>query len=103
VPPREGNDVSTYLIVDNEITDPKAYDEYRRQVAPLLGRFGGRFLVRGGAISHLEGDWKPRRLVIVEFPSFDALQAFYHSPEYAPMRALRQSASIGSVVVADGV
>ena len=57
-----------YLIVDNQITDPKAYDEYRRRVVPLLGRFGGRFLVRGGQISHLEGEWKPQRLVIVEFP-----------------------------------
>jgi uncharacterized protein (DUF1330 family) len=97
------NIVPAYLIVDNEITDPKVYDEYRRQVVPLLARFAGRFLVRGGAISHLEGDWKPRRLVIIEFPTMDALQAFYHSPEYAPMRALRQSASTGSVVVAGGV
>lgn len=95
--------MSTYLIVENEITNPGAYDEYRRQVVPLLSRFGGRFLVRGGAISRLEGDWKPRRLVIVEFPSMDALQAFYHSTEYAPMRALRQSASTGNVIVAEGV
>jgi len=92
-----------YLIVDNEITDPKAYDEYRRQVVPLIGRFGGRFLVRGGPMLHLEGDWKPQRLVIIEFPSMDALQAWYRSPEYAPMRALRQSASTGSLVVVDGV
>lgn len=92
-----------YLIVDNEITDPKVYDEYRRQAVPLLGRFGGRLLVRGGPLSHLEGDWKPKRLVIIEFPSMDALQAWYHSAEYAPMRALRRSASIGSVVVADGI
>ena len=92
-----------YLIVDNEITDPKPYDEYRRQVVPLIARFGGRFLVRGGPISHLEGDWKPQRLVIIEFPSMDALQEWYHSAEYAPMRALRQSASSGSLVAADGV
>lgn len=92
-----------YLIVANEITDPSTYDEYRRQAVPLLSRYGGRVLVRGGPISHLEGDWKPRRLVIIEFPSMDALQAWYHSPEYAPMRALRQAASTGSVVVADGV
>ena len=92
-----------HLIVDNEITDPKAYDEYRRQVVPLIGLFGGRFLVRGGPISRLEGEWKPGRLVIIEFPSMDALQAWYCSPDYAPMLALRQSASTGSVVVAEGV
>jgi uncharacterized protein (DUF1330 family) len=94
--------VPAYLVVENQITNPKAYDEYRRQVVPLLGRFGARILVRGGPISHLEGDWKPQRLVIIEFPSTDALQAWYHSAEYAPLRALRQSASIGSIVAADG-
>jgi uncharacterized protein (DUF1330 family) len=97
------NIVTAYLIVDNEITDPKAYDEYRRQVMPLVERFGGRFRVRGGAISPLEGDWKPRRLVIIEFPSMDALQAWYRSPEYAPMLSLRQTASRGSVVAVEGV
>lgn len=91
-----------YLIVDNEITDPNTYDEYRHQVVPLIKRFGGRFLLRGGPVLHLEGEWKPQRLVLVEFPSMEALQAFYHSPEYAPMRALRQTASTGSVVGADG-
>jgi uncharacterized protein (DUF1330 family) len=95
--------VPAYLIVDNEITDPKTYDEYRRQVVPLIERFGGRLLVRGGPLVHLEGDWKPRRLVLVEFPSMEALQAWYHSAEYAPMRALRQAASTGSVVIASGV
>ena len=95
--------VPAYLIVDNEITDAKAYDEYRRQVLPLIGRFGGRLLVRGGPIAHLEGSWRPQRLVIIEFPSMDALQAWYHSSEYAPMLALRQSASTGSVVVAQGL
>lgn len=91
-----------YLIVDNEITEPENYDEYRRQVVPLISRFGGRLLVRGGPIAHLEGGWKPRRLVIIEFPSMAALQAWYQSPDYAPMRALRQSASNGSVVAAEG-
>lgn len=95
--------MAAYLIVDNVITDSKAYDDYRRQAVPLVARFGGRFLVRGGPISHLEGDWKPQRLVLIEFPSMDALRAWYDSPEYAPMRALRQAASTGSVVVAGGV
>ena len=95
--------MAAYLIVDNVITDPKAYDEYRRQAVPLVAQFGGRFLIRGGPISPLEGNWKPQRMVLIEFPSMEALQAWYDSPEYAPMRALRQAASIGSVVAAGGV
>ena len=97
------NIVAAYLIVDNVITDPRAYDEYRRQAVPLVARFGGRFLIRGGPISPLEGNWKPQRLVLIEFPSMDALQAWYDSPEYAPLLALRQAASTGSVVAAGGV
>jgi uncharacterized protein (DUF1330 family) len=95
--------VPAYLIVENQITDPSAYDEYRRQVVPLIGRFGGRFLIRGGPILHVEGDWKPERLVVIEFPSMEALQAWYDAPEYAPLRVLRQAASIGSVVAVAGV
>jgi uncharacterized protein (DUF1330 family) len=94
--------VPAYLIVDNEITDTNTYDEYRRQVVPLVARFGGRFLVRGGPISPLEGNWKPRRLVVLEFPTMDALQTWYQSPEYAPLRAMRQSASTGSIVAVEG-
>jgi len=95
--------VAAYLIVDNVITDPKSYDEYRRQAVPLVARFGGRFLIRGGPISRLEGSWKPQRLILIEFPSMEALQAWYDSPEYAPMLALRQAASSGSVIAVGGV
>jgi uncharacterized protein (DUF1330 family) len=102
LPDLRENVVPAYFIVDNEITDAKTFDEYRRQAVPLVGKFGGRFLVRGGAILPLEGNWKPKRLVIIEFPSMDALQAWYQSAEYAPMLAQRQSASVGSAVAAQG-
>jgi len=94
--------VAAYFIVDNEITDPKIFDEYRRQAVPLAVKFGGRFLVRGGAILPMEGGWKPKRLVLIEFPSMDALQAWYQSAEYAPLLAMRQSASVGSAVAVQG-
>ena len=61
-----------YLIADTHITDHATYDEYKRQVAPLIAKFGGRFLVRGGAHEVLEGTWQPARLVVIEFPDMDA-------------------------------
>jgi uncharacterized protein (DUF1330 family) len=95
--------MSTYLIADVDIHDEAAYDEYRQQVGPLVDAHGGRFLVRGGNCRALEGDWAPRRLVVIEFPSAEALQGFYDSPEYAPLIALRQSATTSKLLAAEGV
>jgi uncharacterized protein (DUF1330 family) len=95
--------MAAYLIVDAEVSDPVMYEQYRQQVAPLIGRFGGRFLVRGGEFSVLEGHWRPRRLVVVEFPDTKALQAWYGSAEYAPLLALRQQAAQTNLVAVLGV
>ena len=95
--------MAAYLIADIEVTDPEAYAEYRRTVGASIAAFGGRFLARGGATATLEGNWMPKRIVIVEFPSTDRLQAWYESPEYAPALALRQRASVSSMVMTEGV
>ncbi len=91
-----------YLIADVEVRDPDVYAEYRRQVLPLVQKHGGRFIVRGGAHRVLEGDWAPRRLVVIEFPDMATLEAWYGSPEYAKLIALRQGVSRGSLVAVEG-
>jgi uncharacterized protein (DUF1330 family) len=91
-----------YLIADVEVHDSDVYAEYRRQVLPLVQRYGGRFIVRGGAHEVLEGDWKPQRIVVIEFPDMAALRAWYGSPEYAKLIALRQGVSRGSLVAVEG-
>jgi uncharacterized protein (DUF1330 family) len=58
--------------------------------------------VRGGAHETLEGDWRPARLVIIEFPSMAVLKHWYGSPEYKKLINLRQDASRGSLVVVEG-
>ena len=95
--------MTAYLVADIEVTDPEAYAEYRRTVGASIAAFGGRFLARGGATVSLEGDWAPKRLVIVEFPSMERLQAWYASPEYAPALALRQRASVSSLVMTEDI
>ena len=94
--------MSAYLIGDTHITDHKTYDEYKRQVLPTIEKFGGRFLVRGGPHEVLEGTWQPARLVMIEFPDMDALRAWYASPEYAPLLALRQPAATDHLVAVPG-
>ena len=95
--------MAAYLIADTIITDSKTYDEYRRQVAPLIAKFGGRFVVRGGPHEVLEGDWKPHRVVVIEFPSMAVLKSWYGSPEYAPLLAMRLRSSTDSLVAVEGV
>jgi uncharacterized protein (DUF1330 family) len=95
--------MAAYLVADIEVTDAEGYQEYRRTVGASIAAFGGRFLARGGAVEVLEGDWSPKRLVIVEFPSLERLRAWYDSPEYAPALALRKRASISRLVMTEGV
>ena len=95
--------MTAYLIADVQVKDPQAYEEYRRHVAATVAEHGGRFIVRGGALEVLEGDWPTQRLVVIEFPSMQALKNWYGSPEYEPLIKLRQSASTGRLVAVEGV
>ncbi len=66
-------------------------------------KYGGKFLVRGGQVQTLEGDWKPRRIVVTEFPSIEQARRWYDSEEYRALRALRSRTARGSVVLVEGV
>lgn len=92
-----------YLIADETITDSAKFDEYKLRVLPLIEKFGGRFLSRGGALEVLESGkgWSPGRMVIIEFPSMAALKDWYDSPEYAPVRDIRLSAATSVLVALD--
>ena len=92
-----------YLISTIEITDPTGYEEYRKLVAPVLQKYGGRFLARGGKIHYLEGEWRPKRVVVVEFDSVDKAKAFNDAPEYAQAKAMRHRTSVSSVIVVEGL
>jgi uncharacterized protein (DUF1330 family) len=94
--------MSAYLIGEIEVTDPAAYEDYRKQVLAVVNKHGGRFLVRGGKVDSKEGGWAPKRIVVLEFPSLEQAQKFYHSPEYAPLIKLRQRASKGKIILVEG-
>ncbi|MFI4986519.1 MAG: DUF1330 domain-containing protein [Alphaproteobacteria bacterium] len=94
--------MAAYIIGDVEVKDPETYAQYRSRVMATIEKYGGRFLVRGGAHEPLEGKWRPRRLVVLEFPDMAAAKAWYGSKDYAPLIKLRQSASEGSLVAVEG-
>lgn len=77
------------LIADIDVRDPGAYAAYREANPAIVRKFGGRYLAVGGEVRVLEGDWAPRRTVVIEFPDMAALQSFYDSPEYAQVRGIR--------------
>ena len=92
-----------YLISTIEITDPAGYEEYRKLVAPALQQYGGRFIVRGGPVHYLEGQWQPRRVVVVDFENVERAKAFSDATEYAQDKAIRQPTSNSSVIVVEGL
>jgi uncharacterized protein (DUF1330 family) len=94
--------MAAYLIANIQVKDPARFNEYREKVAPMIARHGGRYLVRGGAVTPLEGNPGLHRLVVLEFPSMEKLRAFYDSADYAPLLKLRQSATEGTVALVEG-
>ena len=91
-----------YLFANLNVTDPASFGKYRDLVAPIVAAFGGRYLVRGGAVTDVEGAPGLKRVVLLEFPSMEALKAFYFGAEYAPVKAIREAASSGDVALLEG-
>jgi len=94
--------MKAYVIVDVNITDPVLYEDYKKLTPGSLIPYEGTFIVRGGRAETLEGSWKPGRIVVVEFPSLEKAKAWWSSAEYAPAKALRQSASSTQMIVVEG-
>jgi uncharacterized protein (DUF1330 family) len=91
-----------YLIVDIEVFDPAGFEEYRRGVPATIAAFGGKYLARGSRTEVLEGDWVPRRVVVLEFPSMTHLKDWYNSPEYAAIKASRENSSNARMLIVEG-
>ena len=95
--------MAAYVIADIRVNDPIAYQQYGKQVGAVIEKYGGSFLVRGGRVETLEGDWSPRRIVLLKFPDMGSALREYSSPEYQRLAALRRRASSGRVIVVEGV
>jgi uncharacterized protein (DUF1330 family) len=95
--------MAAYILAEIEITNPAGYQEYSKQVPPTIAKYGGRFLVRGGAVEALEGEWPQRRRVMLEFPTAEAARQWWSSPDYEKPKALRQANSNGRLLLMEGV
>jgi uncharacterized protein (DUF1330 family) len=95
--------MAAYVVFDVEIRNAERYQDFMRQVKPALDAAGARYLARGGAHKVWEGDWSPRRLVILEFPSVGAWEAFYRGPVYQGLKSVRDECSSARLVSVEGL
>jgi len=91
-----------YVIAEIAVTHPEPYEAYKAAVGPMVAAFGGRYLVRGGQTQSREGAEPAGRIVVLEFPSFEAAQAFNDSPEYAAIVHLRTDNAVSRVMIVEG-
>ena len=95
-----------YLVVEHIITDAAKFEDYRTQVTPMIAKHGGRYLTKGASHKFPEGGhWAPERVVIIEFPDMQSLDAWYRSPEYQPLIALRKqcTSDLDMLITLEGV
>jgi uncharacterized protein (DUF1330 family) len=100
------NKMPAYYIAEHIITDPAAFEEYRVKVGPMIASYGGRYLTKGGSHKFPERPhWKPERVVIIEFPDMERLDAWYNSADYQPLFALRKrsTSDIDMITILEGV
>jgi len=95
--------MAAYVIFDVDITDLQRYQEFMTSVKPALEAAGAKYLTRGGPHKVHEGDWTPRRIVLLEFPSVAAWEAFYNGTTYQGLKAIRDSCSSARLVSVEGL
>ena len=95
---------AAYMIVESNITDPELFKRYMAAAPAIVKEFAGEYLVRGGRMKVLEGDWQPPRLTVLRYPSFEQAQAMYDSPAYVHARSLREgTTACFNMVLVEGV
>ena len=95
--------MAAYVLAQLDVHDPEGFQRYREKVPATIDRYGGRYLVRGGDITPLEGKPAAPRLVIIEFPDRETAERWYHSADYQAILPLRLRAANGTAIIVDGV
>lgn len=95
--------MSAYIMVMVDVNDMEQYKKYMALSPAIVAKYGGKFLTRGGRSEVLEGDADPRRKVLLEFPDYEAVLAFYNSAEYQAAKAVREGAATGSFIALEGL
>ncbi len=95
--------MSAYVIVDITVNDSVRYEEYKKLAASTVAAYGGKYIVRGSPVHVLEGDWLPKRFVILEFKSVEQAKKWWESPEYNDAKEIRHETAITNMIVVEGL
>jgi uncharacterized protein (DUF1330 family) len=95
--------MSAYVIVEIDVVDPVGYEEYKKLASASVLKYGGKYIVRGGATEVLEGDWKPKRIVVLEFESMQRAKDWLNCEEYREPRKMRHRTSKTNMLLVEGV
>ena len=94
---------SAYILADVDVTNPEQYEEYKKLSTIAMKAHGAEVCIRGGKVDVLEGDWSPKRVILLKFPSAEAARKFNDSVEYDAARKSRQGAALMRMVLVEGV
>ena len=95
--------MAAYVIVEIDIVDPAGYEEYKKLAGATVEKYGGKYIVRGGAVETLEGDWDPKRIVVLQFESMQRAKEWLNCEEYREPRKMRHRTARTRMVVVEGV
>jgi uncharacterized protein (DUF1330 family) len=95
--------MSAYVIVEIDVHDPVGYEEYKKSARATVQAHGGKYIVRGGKTEVLEGEWQPKRIVVLEFPSTDRAKEWLNCEEYREPRKMRHRTARTNMILVDGV
>ncbi|HVW50406.1 MAG TPA: DUF1330 domain-containing protein [Trinickia sp.] len=94
--------MAAYMIFDIEVHDPEQYAEYRKLASPTVAQYGGRYIVRGEQAQALEGEWDPKRVVVLQFDVREQALAWYESAEYGAAKAIRERTATSKAIIVEG-
>jgi uncharacterized protein (DUF1330 family) len=92
-----------YLIVEIDILDPAGYEQYKNLAAATVTKYGGKYVVRGGSTEVLEGEWQPKRIVVLQFESVERAKAWLNSEEYREPRKMRHRTARTNMILVEGL
>lgn len=95
--------MSAYIIVEIDVQDPAGYEDYKKLAGPTVEAHGGKYIVRGGKTEVLEGEWQPKRIVILEFPSTDQAKKWLNCEEYREPRKMRHRTAKTNMILVEGI
>ena len=95
--------MAAYFIVDLEVTDRDRFKDYADAVPSTISAYGGRYLIAGGSVETIEGDWDPKRIIVIEFESLERAREWWGSEKYRELRELRRETSQAKILLVNGV